>query len=78
AEEVTARLARLDPNDPVRYDFALCHMGMAGDCPSLADARRCEGCGVKPLCRHWAGRASGPRRAGPARRAALPVLARGA
>ncbi|MCU0681100.1 MAG: TIGR02757 family protein [Polyangiaceae bacterium] len=71
AEEVTARLSRLDPSDPVRYDFALCHMGMAGDCPSLADARRCEGCGVKPLCRHWEGvrgagegRATGPRKAG--------------
>lgn len=53
AEEVTARLGRLDPADPVRYDFALCHMGMAGDCPSLADPQRCEGCGVRPLCRHW-------------------------
>jgi uncharacterized protein (TIGR02757 family) len=53
AEEVTARLRRLDPRDPVRYDFALCHMGMAGDCPSQADPERCEGCGVRPLCRHW-------------------------
>lgn len=74
AEEVTARLGRLDPADPVRYDFALCHMGMAGDCPSDADVVRCEGCGVRTLCRHWRGQG----RAGPGRvrRRELPVLAR--
>ncbi len=86
AEEVTARLGRLDPNDPVRYDFALCHMGMAGDCPSRADERRCEGCGLRPLCRHWrapaggAGRAPAarPKAAGPGQgqKRPLPVLGR--
>ncbi len=28
AEEITRGLARLDPEDPVKYDFALCHLGM--------------------------------------------------
>src|SRR5690606_17373861 len=28
AEEVTAALRRLDPDDPVKYDFALCHHGI--------------------------------------------------
>jgi uncharacterized protein (TIGR02757 family) len=28
AEEITNNLRRFDPNDPVKYDFALCHIGM--------------------------------------------------
>lgn len=28
AEEITANLKKYDQNDPVRYDFALCHIGM--------------------------------------------------
>lgn len=30
AEQVTALLRRLDPLDPVKYDFALSHIGMSG------------------------------------------------
>ena len=33
AEEVTRSLRCYDPNDPVRYDFALCHVSMSGDWP---------------------------------------------
>jgi uncharacterized protein (TIGR02757 family) len=32
AAEITESLRRLDPEDPVRYDFALCHLGMMGSC----------------------------------------------
>jgi uncharacterized protein (TIGR02757 family) len=53
-EEITAALARFDPRDPVSYDFSLCHMGMLQRCPSRRDSVRCEGCGVKPVCIHWA------------------------
>jgi uncharacterized protein (TIGR02757 family) len=60
ALDVTAHLARLDPEDPVKYDFSLCHLGMVQRCPSRADPVRCEGCGVRPVCRHWAN-ARGPR-----------------
>lgn len=28
AEEITEKLKRFDPVDPVKYDFALCHIGM--------------------------------------------------
>jgi uncharacterized protein (TIGR02757 family) len=52
-EEVTAALRRLDPADPVRFDFSLCHLGMLQRCPSKKDAVRCEGCGIKSVCRHW-------------------------
>lgn len=51
--EITRALSRLDPSDPTRYDFSLCHMGMVQRCPSRADAARCEGCGVRPVCVHW-------------------------
>ena len=53
AEEITAHLAVLDARDPVKYDFALCHMGMLQRCPSRRDAKRCEGCGIQSVCRHW-------------------------
>ncbi len=55
-EEITARLARFDPADPTKYDFSLCHMGMLQGCPSRRDPGRCEGCGVMPVCIHWAAR----------------------
>jgi uncharacterized protein (TIGR02757 family) len=53
AEEVTASLRRFDERDPVRFDFSLCHMGMLQRCPSRRDPKRCEGCPVMPVCRHW-------------------------
>jgi uncharacterized protein (TIGR02757 family) len=55
-EEITAALARFDADDPVSYDFALCHMGMLQRCPSRRDGALCEGCGVKPVCIHWQAR----------------------
>src|SRR5262249_17187936 len=32
ARDITASLRRLDPNDPVKYDYALCHLGMMNAC----------------------------------------------
>lgn len=31
AVEVTDRFAKIDPTDPVKYDFALCRLGMSGN-----------------------------------------------
>jgi uncharacterized protein (TIGR02757 family) len=56
AEEITARLARIDPADPVKYDFALCHKRMSGDCRDRRDAIVCAPCGLRGVCRHWRGR----------------------
>ena len=28
AEEITNNLKQFDANDPVKYDFAICHLGM--------------------------------------------------
>ncbi len=50
AEEVTAGLRALDPDDPVRYDFALCHLGMSGACPSRSDPKKCRPCPLRPVC----------------------------
>lgn len=47
AEEVTASLRALHPGDPVRYDFPLCHLGMAGVCPPRLGPETCRAC---PLC----------------------------
>jgi uncharacterized protein (TIGR02757 family) len=58
AEEITARLAALDPSDPVKYDFALCHKRMSGDCLDRRDATICAPCGLRAVCRHWKGRRS--------------------
>jgi uncharacterized protein (TIGR02757 family) len=54
AEEITRALRQLDPRDPVKYDFSLCHLGMLQRCPSRRDPARCEGCGIQSVCRHWA------------------------
>lgn len=53
AEEITAALRRFDPSDPVKYDFALCHLGISGSCPSRRDPVKCASCGVRDACRHW-------------------------
>jgi uncharacterized protein (TIGR02757 family) len=50
AEEITAALRALDPADPVRYDFALCHLGMSGACPARRDPARCAACALASGC----------------------------
>ncbi len=54
ALEITRALRVLDGADPVRYDFALCHLGISRACPSRRDPALCEGCVVRDVCRHWA------------------------
>jgi uncharacterized protein (TIGR02757 family) len=53
AEEITAALARIDPGDPVKYDFALCHKRMSGECRDRRDPDVCTPCGLRTVCRHW-------------------------
>jgi uncharacterized protein (TIGR02757 family) len=49
--DVTDALRRLDPSDPVRYDFALCHLGIHGDCRRRRDPMICPACPIDALCR---------------------------
>jgi uncharacterized protein (TIGR02757 family) len=44
ALEVTAALRLVDPEDPVRFDFALCHLGMSAACPLRAGRATCAAC----------------------------------
>lgn len=53
AREVTDALRALDPTDPVKYDFALCHLGVSRACPSRRDPGKCASCVLRPVCRHW-------------------------
>ena len=32
AADITASLRAIDPVDPVRFDFSICHVGMMGSC----------------------------------------------
>ena len=50
AREITASLRRLDPVDPVKYDFALCHLGMMNAC-GFNRAQRDSQCPLRGLCR---------------------------
>jgi uncharacterized protein (TIGR02757 family) len=51
AEEITDSLRLLDPEDPVKYDFALCHYGMSGACPAEPLRENCLRCELKGACR---------------------------
>jgi len=55
-EEVSEALRRIDPLDPIKYDFVLCHTGISGDCPKERDLAVCGPCSVRPDCRLWRGR----------------------
>ncbi len=60
AAEITASLRRIDPADPVRYDFSLCHVGMMNAC-GFNRAQRDSQCPLRGLCRP-AGRRRRPSR----------------
>ncbi len=63
AVEITAALRQLDPVDPVKYDFALCRLGMSGEC-GFGRAASSGICRFAGLCR--GGSVAGqPRRARP-------------
>ncbi len=53
AEELTERLRLFDPTDPVKYDFAICHLGISRACPSRQDDAACARCELRPVCRFW-------------------------
>jgi uncharacterized protein (TIGR02757 family) len=47
--EITAALRRLDPADPVKYDFSLCHLGISEGCDGK-DLSKCLNCPITDLC----------------------------
>ena len=50
ATDITAGLRALDPDDPVRYDFSLCHLSMMGAC-GTGTRRGDRDCPLRPHCR---------------------------
>lgn len=51
AEEITAALRRICPEDPLSFDFALSHLGILGDCPGLRHRTACRPCPLYRVCR---------------------------
>jgi len=66
AADITRSLRQLDPDDPVKYDFALCHLGMTGAC-GFSRPQRDARCPLRGVCRP-AGRTRRGSRAPSARR----------
>jgi len=50
AVEITRRLARLDPEDPVKFDFALCRLGILEICRTTPRLSECQDCIARPVC----------------------------
>lgn len=48
--EITAALRRLDPFDPVKYDFSICHLGISEGCNG-EPAGGCAECALRGFCR---------------------------
>ncbi|MGH9313885.1 MAG: TIGR02757 family protein [Vicinamibacterales bacterium] len=50
AAEITASLRVLDPADPVKFDFSLCHLGMMNAC-GYGRPQRDSQCPLRGICR---------------------------
>ena len=50
AADITRALRALDPRDPVKYDFSLCHLGMMSAC-GFATKQKDSRCPLKGCCR---------------------------
>jgi uncharacterized protein (TIGR02757 family) len=50
AADITASLRAIDPADPVRYDFSLCHLSMMGACGYKTKQRDSQ-CPLKGVCK---------------------------
>ena len=49
AADITRALRLLDPSDPIRFDFSLCHVGMMGSC-GFGEKRGSGQCPLKGVC----------------------------
>jgi uncharacterized protein (TIGR02757 family) len=51
ARALTDKLARFDKSDPVRYDFALCRLGILDLCSRKRRRENCDVCMLREVCR---------------------------
>lgn len=49
AREITAALRKFDPQDPVKYDFSLCHLGISEGCDGK-NREICLKCAISHVC----------------------------
>jgi len=49
AQEITTALRRLDPQDPVKYDFSICHLGISEGCDGTSP-ELCRSCAIAGIC----------------------------
>ena len=61
AQDITASLRRFDPADPVKFDFALCHLGMMNAC-GFSRAQKDSRCPLRGVCRPHARKPRASRR----------------
>jgi uncharacterized protein (TIGR02757 family) len=50
ARDITASLRKLDPGDPVKYDFSICHLGMMNAC-GFTRPQADSQCPLRGVCR---------------------------
>jgi len=50
ASDITASLAKIDADDPTRYDFSICHLGMMNAC-GFSRAQADSQCPLRGVCR---------------------------
>jgi uncharacterized protein (TIGR02757 family) len=51
ARAITDRLATFDASDPVRYDFAICRLGILDRCSRKRRKENCDVCLLRDVCR---------------------------
>lgn len=52
AVEITQGLSEMDPEDPVRHDFALARLGILDKCRKRDVPEICGRCQLEPACRY--------------------------
>ena len=50
AQKITDFLRRLDDKDPIRYDFAIAHLGISGNCKKKYIPTICSSCPLQTIC----------------------------
>ena len=49
-EQISQALRQLDAQDPLKYDFALCHLGISKSCIHRRSEEHCPSCPLEPVC----------------------------
>ena len=49
-QEIAAALAKIDPADPMKFDFALCHLGISKSCIHRRSELHCPTCPIDQVC----------------------------